>query len=313
MKKNLPVLITGTVIVVIFLLLLFTFQVRQTDVAVVTRFGKVVRPTADAKLDPGFHFRAPWPIEQVYKFENRIQNFERRFEQTVTRDGRPLLITVFVGWRIANPELFMKSTDKGDYAKAEQSLENLVRSAQNGVLGQHPFSDLISTDASQLKFDEIETEMLATVKGPAQKDYGIEISMLGIKQLGLPESVTQAVFQRMSEERNVLVKKYTSEGQAEATKIKAEAERKSQELISDALAKETEILGQAEAEASKHLAVFDQNPELAAFLLRLRAIEAATRERTTIILDQQTPPFDMLQKKSLEISTNAPKATHGHE
>ena len=96
------------------------------------------------------------------------------------------------------------------------------------------------------------------------------------------------------------MKQYAAEGDAEARKIKAEADRKSTELISQAEAKETEILGQAEAEASKYLAVFDQNPEFAAFVLRLRAIEAALKDRTTLILDQQTPPFDMLQKKSIE-------------
>lgn len=300
MKKNLPLIITAVVLSIIVGLLLFTFQVRRTEVAVVTRFGKVARPSANATLEPGIHFRLPWPIEMVYKFENRIQTFDKKFEQTTTRDGRPLIITVFVGWRIANPQLFLESFDKGDYAKAEQTLENVVRNAKNGVLGQHPFGDLISTDPAKLKFDQIESEMLASIKSKAEKEYGIEVDLLGIKQLGLPEPNTQAVFNRMSEERNVLVKQYAAEGEAEARKIKAEAERKSTELISQAEAKETEILGQAEAEASKYLAVFDQNPEFAAFVLRLRAIEAALKERTTLILDQQTPPFDMLQKKSIE-------------
>lgn len=301
MNKNLPTLITGGVLAVIFLLLLFTFQVRQTEVAVVTRLGKVSRPTADATLEPGFHFRLPWPIEKIYKFENRIQNFERKFEQVPTRDGRPLLVTVFVGWRIANPQLFLERFDKGDFVRAEQVLEGLVRDSQNGVLGQHPFNALISTDPAQLKFDQIEAEMLAGIRDKAARDYGLEISLLGIKQLGIPESVTQAVFTRMNTERNVLVQQYTSEGDAEAQKIRSEAERKSSELIAQATAQETEILGKAEAEASKHLAVFDQNPDLAAFLLRLRAIEAALRERSTLIIDQQVPPFDMLHKRSTDV------------
>ena len=41
MKRNLLTLIIGAVLVVIFALLLFTFQVRQSEVAVVTTFGKV--------------------------------------------------------------------------------------------------------------------------------------------------------------------------------------------------------------------------------------------------------------------------------
>ena len=40
MKRNLLTLVIGAVLIVIFALLLFVFQVRQSEVAVVTTFGK---------------------------------------------------------------------------------------------------------------------------------------------------------------------------------------------------------------------------------------------------------------------------------
>ena len=43
MKRNLLTVVIGAVLIVIFALLLFVFQVRQSEVAVVTTFGK---PTA---------------------------------------------------------------------------------------------------------------------------------------------------------------------------------------------------------------------------------------------------------------------------
>ena len=43
MKRNVTTIIIGAALVVIFVLLLFTFQVRQTGIAVVTTFGKPVR------------------------------------------------------------------------------------------------------------------------------------------------------------------------------------------------------------------------------------------------------------------------------
>ena len=43
MKKNLLTIVIGAVLVVIFALLLFVFQVRQSEVAVVTTFGKPVQ------------------------------------------------------------------------------------------------------------------------------------------------------------------------------------------------------------------------------------------------------------------------------
>ena len=42
MKRNLLTVVIGAVLIVIFALLLFVFQVRQSEVAVVTTFGKPV-------------------------------------------------------------------------------------------------------------------------------------------------------------------------------------------------------------------------------------------------------------------------------
>ena len=47
------------------------------------------------------------------------------------------------------------------------------------------------------------------------------------------------------------------------------------------------------AEAAKSLAVFQQNPELASFLFRLNALEGSLKERSTLIFDQHTSPFNL--------------------
>ena len=53
--------------------------------------------------------------------------------------------------------------------------------------------------------------------------------------------------------------------------------------------------GLGEREAAKSFEVFQQNPELANFLLKLTGLEAFLKERTTLILDQGTPPLDLLK------------------
>ena len=292
MNKHPVSLITGGILLFIFLVILFAFQVRQTEVAVVTTFGRYSE--SSTKTEPGLYFRMPWPIQKVYKFDNRIQNFERKFEQTTTADARTLLITVYIGWRVADPQIFLQRFD-GDVTKAKQNLENLVRDAKNGVIGQHPFSDLISTEEDRLRFDEIEDEMLAAIGSKAKENYGIEVAMVGIKQLGLPESITGKVFERMREERQRLVKRYQGEGEAKAIEIRAQADRERREILARAEAKATVMMGQAEAEANKYLQEFEKSPELAVFLLNLDALKAATAEKTTLILDPNTRPFNLLK------------------
>ena len=50
----------------------------------------------------------------------------------------------------------------------------------------------------------------------------------------------------------------------------------------------------AEAQAAKHYEVFKQNPELANFLFNRKALEGLLEENSTLILDPNTPPFNLL-------------------
>ncbi|MBI3192520.1 MAG: protease modulator HflC [Pedosphaera parvula] len=297
MKKSPLTIVTAAVLGILLFFLLFTFQVRRTEVAVVTLFGKHL----DTKGTPRLYWRLPPPIEKVYKFDNRLQTFEKKFEETTTSDGRPILLTVYIGWKVADARKFLERFGGENIPAAEQNIEHLVRQNKNGVIGKHPFGDLISVNPQDLKFDLIEQEMLAAIKKQAEEDYGINVSLLGIKQIGLPESVTGKVFDRMKAERQRLATQFTAEGEAEAQKIRAEADRKRDEVLAQAEGKATEIRGQAEAEAAKSFAVFEQNPDLAIFILKLRTMEQSLKERTTLILDQQTPPFDMLNGQSADM------------
>lgn len=293
MKRNPITLITGLLLVLIFGMMLFLFQVRSTEVAVVTTFGRFSRSITQ----PDFYFRLPWPIQKVYKFDNRIQSFEKKFEQTTTSDALNLLVSVYVGWRIADPKLFL-DTLNGDVTKAEQTLDPLVRNVKNGVISKYAFAELISTNAASLKFDKIEEEMLSMIRGQARDNYGIQVDLLGINQLGLPESITTAVFNRMKGERQTRIQEFRSQGEMQASIIKAKANDETNRLMIDAQAEATKILGEAEREAARYYAVFAQNPDLYVFLKSLKALETSTKEKTTLILDQQSAPFNLLSSPS---------------
>lgn len=293
--RNRATLAIGGLLFLIFLSLLFCYQVRQNEVAFLTTFGRAT----ETIQKPGLHFKWPWPIQKIHKFDARIQSFEGKFEETLTRDGKNLLVLVYVGWRVAEPQTFHRNF-AGDVEDAKRNLESLIRSAKNAVVGRHPFRDFISTDPKELKFETIEKEMLDTVRDQARENYGIDLAFLGIKRLGLPESTTDKVFGRMREERNRLVKQFEGEAQREVEKIRSAAERQRNEILAKAEAEAIRIRGEAEAEAAKSYQVLESNPSLAVFLQKLRSMEQVTKERTTLILDQRTPPFDLLS------GTNAP-------
>jgi membrane protease subunit HflC len=290
MKRNPLPLAVGAVLLAIFVLLLFLFQVRQTEVAVVTTFGKATRDAG-----PGAHLRWPWPIQKVYKFDQRVHSLESRFEQVLTSDGYNLLIAVYVGWRINDPKQFFPRF--GDsVSKAEESLGDLVRNTYSGVVGQHRFSHFISTDEKELQFVQIEKEMLDKLQADARaNNYGVEVRFLGIKKLGLPESVTEAVFEQMRRERQLQVTKIQSEGERQASDIRSAADAESAKLLADADAQATGIRALGESAAAKSFEVFKQAPELANFVLQLQALEAFLKDKTVLVLDTQTSPLNLLK------------------
>jgi membrane protease subunit HflC len=281
--------VVGGLLLLLFMALLFCFQVRNTEVAVVTTFGRYSRDIPE----PGLYFRLPVPIQSVYRFDNRLQNFERKFEQSTTRDARNLLVTMYVGWRIESARKFLELFG-GDTAKAENTLEGLVSNAKNAVIGRYVFSDLISPDPKAVKFDQFEADVLKEIAGPASEKYGIKIDLVGVKQLGLPETITGKVFERMRAERDRLVKQYQGEGNARAQEIRSEADRKRDEVLAKARADALRIMGEADAQASKELAILEKNPGLAVFLYQVNALKESLRERTTLFLDQKTAPFNLL-------------------
>jgi modulator of FtsH protease HflC len=308
MRKNSLTVVVGIILLVIFVLLLFTFQVRQTDIVVVTTFG---RPTR-TETEPGLNFKWPYPIQKLTRFDKRVQNFEDDFEETLTRDNYNLLAMVYVGWTISNPSNFFNSFPTGRPEAAHPALKGLIRSAKNSAVGRHTFSDFISTDAKQLKFAEIEQEMLTAIKDDAAKKYGIGIDFLGIKKLGLPESVTQKVFDRMTAERQREVERLKAEGESAASKIRSAADRDRDKILAEAGAKATEIRGQADRKAAESFAVFRGNEDLAVFLLKLNALEQSLKTRSTLIFDEGTPPFDLLRKQPVSNGTaqgSAPQST----
>jgi membrane protease subunit HflC len=306
MKRNALTLVVGIILLIIFFLLLFTFQVRQTEVVLVTTFAK---PSAEPITQPGLYFKWPMPIQKVYRFDKRVHSLEDEFDQLLTRDGNSIMASVYVGWTIARPREFFNAFPTGTAAAAEPQLKGAVRLAKQAIIGQHPFSDFVSSDPRQVKFSEIEKEMLENIRQAALDRYGIDVQFVGIKRLGLPESVTQKVFDRMTQERQREIDRLRAEGEKEAISIRSAADSQRAQLLAKARAEATRIRGEADGKAAESFETLKQNPELAIFLLEMQALENSMNKGSTIIADTRTSPFNRLLQEPAR-AVDAP-ATNG--
>jgi modulator of FtsH protease HflC len=300
MKRNPLTLIIALLLILIFGFLLFSFQVRTTEVAVVTTFGNPTRPITNANL----YFKWPWPIQKVWTFDQRTQNFEDRLTEGLTSDSFNLLTSVYVGWKVSDPTAFFPrfAGSANPISAAEALLDQWLGNAKTAVVGKHPLADFVSTSDNGAAFLAIEKEILEGIQSQIRtNNLGLQVEFLGIKRLQLPESVSQQVFERMTSERKVLADRFQYEGEAEAQRIRSDAERRAAELLANAESQATRIKGLGEAEAAKSLAAFQQNPELASFIFRLNALESSLKDRSVLIFDQQTPPFDLFRGASTNL------------
>ncbi len=292
MSRKLAMRLVGLLVVAVILAMMCAFQVRFTETVVVTRFDEVKRVIPPGQA--GLHFMAPWPIDEVHRYDARLRSFDTEFRQLGTQDQKTVILTAYATWRIDDARKFLRSLGRQD--AAVQKIRDLLENQVSNVLRTHKLENLVNIDKEKIHFAEIERAFLDGIKDAAEEDYGIEVVSVGIKRLGIPESVTKDVFARMKEDRQKEIKQLTAEGDAEAKKIRAEAEEVSKKIQARARAYATTIEGQADAEAAKYYSVFEENRNLSSFLKKLEAVRRIfAAGQITLVMDaKDVVPFDVL-------------------
>ena len=288
--RHWPTMLLGLLVAAVLLTAVFSFQVNQTEVAVVTTFGRPA--VVDA---PGLHFRWPFPFQKVYFFDNRVRCYEGssgKLEETATRDAHNIIAGIYVSYRITDAKAFFSKLT--DVTGAEDFLNNRMRSAKNAAFGQYRFDQIVNTDPGKLKLDEIQQLIRKTLAADTA-GYGITVVGVGINTLGVPKTITDKVFDRMIAERKQFADKNLADGKREAKEIRIQAEREKTITLAEAEAKAQKIRAEGDAAAAEFYAVFKEQPELAEFLRKLDALRAVMKGRTTLVFDTSVPPFDLLK------------------
>ena len=299
--KNLFVTILLVIIVMVLGLKFCCYQVRETESVLVTRFGK---PVAE-RTEPKLYVKWPAPIEQIHRFDSRLQLFEGQMEETTTKGGEPVIVTSYIAWRIAEPRKFFERVST--VSDVQKFLMSQLRNEQNDIIGRHYFSEFINTDPKKIHFGAIETELRDALGKELSEQYGIEVDMVGIKKFEINEDVTKEVFNRMKADRNRKTETILGVGNATATKIRTDAESKKKELLAAANARAKAIMGRGDAEAAKYYKMLEADPELAMFLRDIEALKIMLKKDTTIVLGADTQPIKLLK----EIPDISPKSADG--
>ncbi len=281
------------------------FVVDQTDFVIVKRFGDPVRTL----IEPGLGIKWPWPIDTLVRFDNRLMVLENPAQgepakEYLTQDeqagiGKNVMVTTYTCWRIkpdAGSVLTFLET-MGNRASAEDRLGDVVVSEFGAALGRNDFVVLISTDESQRGWAGFMDAIRDRCRKRVEAEYGIEIVDIKIQRLNFPDQNRANVFDRMRAERGTIATRYRSEGEEQATVIRAKANREKEEILAEAR-KQAEITrGRADAEATKIYAqAHSQDPEFYKFLRTLQTYEQIFDEKTVTILSADSEFLSLLNR-----------------
>ncbi|NOX95604.1 MAG: protease modulator HflC [Alphaproteobacteria bacterium] len=259
------------------------FIVPETHSALVFRFGEPKNQYVEA----GLKFKLPF-AESVDFIDKRNRNLEQGETEIIARNQERLIVDAFARYRIIDPLLFYQSvrTETVGEARLASQLNRSIRS----VLGEVTVDEIISERRGELMLS------IRDLMGQSARPLGVEIVDVKIRRADLPQTNSEAVFQRMIAERRQLAQQYRSEGNEQdeqANQIRAQADRQAIEIKAKAEEEAQKIRGAADGERNAvFAAAYGKDPEFFAFYRSLLAYETALQKgETTILLSPESEFF----------------------
>ncbi|MBF0530957.1 MAG: protease modulator HflC, partial [Deltaproteobacteria bacterium] len=241
-------------------------------------------------------------IQEVIYFENRVLDYDAAPAEILTADKKNLVVDNFAKWRIVDPLKFYQTVRNVGGALAR--LDDIIYAELRVELGRHNMADIIA---------KVRDKIMQTVTERADnvtKDYGIHILDVRIKRADLPQENERAVFGRMRAERERQAKKYRSEGQEAALKLRATADRDKTVILAEAYRRAQELRGEGDAEATRIYAeAYSKDKEFFSFVRSLESYQKAFDDKTTMVLSPQDEFFRYFRNRGINPGSPEPKNT----
>lgn len=283
-------IIVGALILLVLVLYNTTYTVNFHEVAVVQRFGTA----SEVVREPGLHFKAPFFIDQVTRFDTRLQLIESPLETVLTRDGQQVVVQAFLLWRMAESD-----AEVLDFFKSYSSLENAGKQMETQLqgalraIGAYAFNDLIG---ARNKLVDAETSILNDLK--TTRLNGTQPVSVGVSQVVLPPKTTVAVIRRMGAVQETLAKLEQEKGNSAATALKSQAASQADTIRNFAEQWASRIEAKGNEEATRYYKEMREEADLAIFLTWLDTLKASLSGSTTIIADTTRAPFHLVDLES---------------
>lgn len=285
---------------------------KQNQFKLVRQFGRVQRVITEA----GLSFKIPF-IESIDTIPKELLLYDLPESDVITSDKKTMIIDSYVLWHVTDPLKFAQ-TLSCSVSNAEGRIDAIVYNAMKNTISnmmqdevirsrdgkmtitvEESESDITGNDLvlseeteTVIEITSLTEEIMAQINH-VEEQYGIEIVVVDVKKLDLPDDNKQAVYTRMISERENIAAQYTAEGKSEAQMIENTTDKEVSIMLSDAAAKAEATIAEGEAEYMRILSDAYADPDKMDFYSFVRALDAVkvsiTGNNKTVILSDDSP------------------------
>lgn len=270
------------------------FIVHETEGVIIMQLGKL-------KIDgytnlpkvylPGLHFKIPF-IEIVNTYDLRLGLCTIQSSRITTLEKKDVLVDFYVIWQINDVALFYTRTN-GNILKTEELLKQKVIAALKAEFGKCTIKEVVHGERLEVM------DRLKRLADDNIRDMGITIIDIRAKRIDLPDEVRSSVYLRMEAERARVACEVRSTGRANATKIKAYAEKERSIIIARAIRASKEIRARGEAAAMLLYAdAYSSDVEFYSFYRSIQAYKKIFRSKDDLLVLHPNSDFFKYFKKN---------------
>ena len=264
------------------------YIVKETERAVLLRFGEVVNPD----IMPGLHIKIPF-VNNVRFFDGRVLTVDALPERFLTLEKKALVVDSYAKWKVSDVEKYYTATG-GDEARANGLLAQRINDGLRNQVAVRTLQEVVSGER-----DLLMTDLTKGLNEVANDQLGVEVVDVRVKKIDLPPAVSDSVFRRMNAEREKEARELRSQGRELAEGIRAAADREVTVLKAEAYRDAQALRGEGDAGAAAIYAeAFNQDKDFFAFTRSLRAYEESFQSKGDLLLIEPDSEFFRYLKES---------------
>lgn len=200
------IIILLVLLVVMALLAIMSIRViKQYEKGVILRFGRL-----NGVREPGIRLIVP-AVDVLHRVSTRIVTMPIQSQGIIPRDNVSVDVSAVAYFRVVEP---VKSVIAIENIGA--AINQIAQTTLRKVVGQHSLDDILS-ETDQINLD------IKIILDRATVEWGVEVALVELKDIQLPESMKRAMARQAEAEREKRSKIINAEGEARAAAALGEA------------------------------------------------------------------------------------------